>query len=212
MFVSMATSATLILVFRVEEGGSRAVGYVVVAFICFFMFFFAYGWGWVKFSGCRETNIKLVFCHVMQARDVGCEWWDAFTRSERYVGERLIQLLSSLTYCNFSVKFLGIAVSLTGSTYWVGNIIVAQVTPLLLASPLRTFGTFYLLVGVHVAAMLFVLLTLPETKVHFICVMCYECTVLVSPWDTSPHLLVTLVQPMRPGVSHNTSCAVGDIE
>ena len=45
MFVSMATSATLILVFRVEEGGSRAVGYIVVAFICCFMFFFAYGWG-----------------------------------------------------------------------------------------------------------------------------------------------------------------------
>ena len=79
------------------------------------------------------------------------------------------------------MKFLGIAVSLTGSTYWVGNIIVAQVTPLLLASPLRTFGTFYLLVGVHVAAMLFVLLTLPETKVHLVCVMCYECTVLVPP-------------------------------
>lgn len=45
MLVSMATSATLILVFRVEEGGSRAVGYIVVAFICFFFFFFAYGWG-----------------------------------------------------------------------------------------------------------------------------------------------------------------------
>ena len=45
MFVSMVTSATLILVFRVEEGGSTAVGYVVVAFICFFMFSFAYGWG-----------------------------------------------------------------------------------------------------------------------------------------------------------------------
>ena len=62
--------------------------------------------------------------------------------------------------------------SLTSSTYWVWNIIAAQVTPLLLASPLRTFGTFYLLVGVHVAAMLFVLFTLPETKVHLVHVMC----------------------------------------
>ena len=75
--------------------------------------------------------------------------------------------------------------SLTSSTYWVGNIIVAQVTPLLLASPLRTFGTFYLLVGVHVAAMLFVLFTLPETKVHLkVYVMCmivlYLCVLVYT--------------------------------
>ena len=45
MFFTMATTATLILVFRVEEGGSTAVGYIVVALICCFMFAFAYGWG-----------------------------------------------------------------------------------------------------------------------------------------------------------------------
>jgi len=45
MMFSMATAATLILVFRVEEGGSTAVGYIVVALICSFMFAFAYGWG-----------------------------------------------------------------------------------------------------------------------------------------------------------------------
>lgn len=60
--------------------------------------------------------------------------------------------------------------SLTGSAYWVSNVIVAQLTPVLLASPLQTFGTFYLLVGVHIAAILFVLLTLPETKVKFVSV------------------------------------------
>ena len=64
----------------------------------------------------------------------------------------------------------GIAVSLTGSAYWVTNVIVAQVTPVLLASTLQTFGTFYLLVGVHIAAILFVLLTLPETKVKLVSV------------------------------------------
>jgi len=45
MLFSMAAAATLILVFRVEEGGSTAVGYIVVALICFFMFAFSYGWG-----------------------------------------------------------------------------------------------------------------------------------------------------------------------
>jgi len=29
-------------------------------------------------------------------------------------------------------------------------------------------------------------------------------------WDSSPHLLVTPVQLMRPGIGQNTSCAVGD--
>ena len=45
MLFSMATAATLILAFRVEEGGSTAVGYIVVALICSFMFAFACGWG-----------------------------------------------------------------------------------------------------------------------------------------------------------------------
>jgi len=45
MLFSMATAATLILAFRVEDGGSTAVGYIVVVLICFFVFNFAYGWG-----------------------------------------------------------------------------------------------------------------------------------------------------------------------
>lgn len=53
--------------------------------------------------------------------------------------------------------------------FWLANIAIAQVTPIMLASPLQTFGTFYLLVGVHIAALLFVLLTLPETKVQLVC-------------------------------------------
>ena len=71
--------------------------------------------------------------------------------------------------CDVTLNFfIGIAVSLTSSTYWVGNIIVAQVTPILLASSLQTHGTFYLFAGVHLAATLFALLTLPETKVNAI--------------------------------------------
>ena len=40
-----------------------------------------------------------------------------------------------------------------------------MVTPILLASTLQTHGTFYIIVVLLAAAFLFVLLTLPETKV-----------------------------------------------
>ena len=96
----------------------------------------------------------------------------------------LIIAAQSLYIAPFSLKYpaciilvtrsfsTGIAVSLTGSAYWVTNVIIAQVTPVLLASTLQTFGTFYLLGGVHIAAILFVLLTLPETKVKLVSVKC----------------------------------------
>ena len=41
MFGSITLAGTLLLVFRVESGGSRAVGYVVMAALCFFVFSFA---------------------------------------------------------------------------------------------------------------------------------------------------------------------------
>lgn len=68
--------------------------------------------------------------------------------------------------------------------FWLANIAIAQVTPIMLASPLQTFGTFYLLVGVHVAAMLFVLFTLPETKVHLVmCMIVLYLYVLVYMYE-----------------------------
>ena len=45
MMFSMLVAATLILAFKVEEGKNEEVGYVVVLFVCFFVFNFAYGWG-----------------------------------------------------------------------------------------------------------------------------------------------------------------------
>lgn len=62
----------------------------------------------------------------------------------------------------------------------MGNIIVAQVTPIMLASPLQTFGTFYLLVGIHIAALLFILLTLPETKVQLYSLYCCCVYIMTS--------------------------------
>ncbi len=49
--------------------------------------------------------------------------------------------------------------------FWIGNLLMAQITPIMLASPLRTHGTFYFLAGTNLLASAYVLLTLPETKV-----------------------------------------------
>lgn len=45
MLTTMVISATLILVFRIEDGDSSAAEYIVVTLICLFMFAFTYGWG-----------------------------------------------------------------------------------------------------------------------------------------------------------------------
>ena len=63
----------------------------------------------------------------------------------------------------------GTAVSITTAANWIGNFTIAMATPLLLGSNWGllpgTAGTFLLLSGFLIAAFLFVLLMLPETKV-----------------------------------------------
>ena len=61
MLVSMVIAASLLLDFRVEEEGegNEVVGYVVVVLICFFVFNFAYSWGYVLlaiFPGLRTLK------------------------------------------------------------------------------------------------------------------------------------------------------------
>ena len=67
-------------------------------------------------------------------------------------------------YPLLSYLIIGIAVSITTSGNWIGNFIIAMVTPLLLGSVLGTAGTFFILSIFLFAAFHFVLLTLPETK------------------------------------------------
>lgn len=46
MFLSICAAANVILIWKVDEDGSSQVaGYIVVLFICLFVFNFAYGWG-----------------------------------------------------------------------------------------------------------------------------------------------------------------------
>ena len=60
----------------------------------------------------------------------------------------------------------GIAVSLTTAANWTGNFVVAITTPVLIASQLQTYGTFYIYSLLLAAGLFFVLLTIPETKVR----------------------------------------------
>jgi hypothetical protein len=43
---------------------------------------------------------------------------------------------------------------------------MSEIGPVLLSSPLRTYGTFYLLSGICVLSYLYVLFLVPETKVR----------------------------------------------
>ena len=72
---------------------------------------------------------------------------------------------------------MGIALGLLG--WWGGTFLMGQVGPVLLSSPLKTDGTFYLLSGMCLLAFLHVLLLLPETKVILIFNIVY--------WSSSCH-------------------------
>lgn len=128
MFVAMLAAATFILAFGLDTSNCEnvsnevgAVGYVVVFFICFFVFNFAYSWGPVTWVVTSEI---------------------------------------------FPLQIRGTAVSITTAANWFGNFIIAMLTPVLIASPLRIFGTFYIVCVALLVGVIFVLLTLPETKVY----------------------------------------------
>lgn len=65
----------------------------------------------------------------------------------------------------FPLSVRGVSTSITTAANWSGNFLVAMLTPILLASPLQVDGTFYIISLFLFMAFLFVLLTLPETKV-----------------------------------------------
>ena len=59
----------------------------------------------------------------------------------------------------------GIGAALGQLGWWSGTLLMGEVGPVLLSSPLQTPGTFYLFGGLYVLAILHVLFLLPETKV-----------------------------------------------
>lgn len=126
MLLSMFAAATFIKAFGIEDSQCSsenigAIGYVVVFFVCFFVFNFAYSWGPIAWVVTSEI---------------------------------------------FPLHVRGVAVSVTTAANWIGNFVIAILTPILITSPLGIYGTFYILSGALFLAVLFVLLTLPETSVR----------------------------------------------
>ena len=62
--------------------------------------------------------------------------------------------------------------AISGFSYWIFIFLFSQVTPLIIGSPMQVHGFFYLLTAVNLFAVIFTLLSLPETKVRK-CV-CFE--------------------------------------
>ena len=64
--------------------------------------------------------------------------------------------------CNILV---GVGAALGQVGWWGGTFLMSEIGPVLLSSPLRTYGTFYLLTGICALSYLYVLFLVPETKV-----------------------------------------------
>lgn len=63
---------------------------------------------------------------------------------------------------------IGIGAALGQLGWWSGTVFMGEVGPVLLSSPLRTSGTFYIFAGMCFLAFLHALLLIPETKVTII--------------------------------------------
>ena len=70
----------------------------------------------------------------------------------------------------------GVGAALSQLGWWGGTMLMGEVGPILLSSPLRTPGTFYLFAGTFVLVFLHVLLLLPETKVSSNLTSSLSCT------------------------------------
>ena len=81
----------------------------------------------------------------------------------------------------FPLNVRAVSVSITTAANWTGNFVVAMLTPILIASPLHIYGTFYLLSGCLLAAFFFVLFSLPETKASALPMLTH---LTVSPYRT----------------------------
>ena len=92
----------------------------------------------------------------------------------------------------FPLRVRAASVSITTASNWLGNFLVAMLTPILIASPLHIHGTFYLLSGMLLAATLFVLLTLPETKVRAWALLITHFNVIVNVQGLSLERIDTL--------------------
>lgn len=66
------------------------------------------------------------------------------------------------------IFLLGISAALSQIGWWGGILILGEIGPILISSPLKTSGTLYFLSGMCLVAFLHVLFFIPETKVIII--------------------------------------------
>ena len=60
---------------------------------------------------------------------------------------------------------VGVAMSIATGTFFLLLTVVNQVTPIIIGSPLKLHGFFYIVTGCNILALFVVLFALPETKV-----------------------------------------------
>ena len=63
------------------------------------------------------------------------------------------------------IIIIGISAALSQIGWWGGIILLGEIGPVLISSPLKTSGTLYFLSGMCLVAFLHVLFFIPETKV-----------------------------------------------
>ena len=62
--------------------------------------------------------------------------------------------------------YIGISASLSQIGWWGGILLLGEIGPILISSPLKSSGTLYLLSGMCLLAFVHILLLIPETKVN----------------------------------------------
>lgn len=87
-----------------------------------------------------------------QQRDFPCQYQRYLIIASEYV---------TLTI----IVTIGLTVALATGWFWLLNVIVNQVTPLIIGSSLQLHGFFYIITGINFTSFFIVLFTLPETKV-----------------------------------------------
>ena len=139
MLATLAAVGILTQLFDLDSCGDEGVpvvGYIIAALVGAYYITFACTW-----SGGVFVLVSEIFTLEMKGRQ------------ERFV------------FDDVDSGPIAFGVAVGTATYWICSIAVTQLIPIMLSSPLQVFGTMYCFAGAAFISFLFVLLTLPETKV-----------------------------------------------
>ena len=66
-----------------------------------------------------------------------------------------------------SCYYAGLMISISSTGFWIGVVVVNEISPILVSSSLRLSGTVLLFAGINLLVFMFILLVVPETKVSY---------------------------------------------